>query len=112
MSVSTAFKTNGYVLEKDWAPLTDHVIPRKLQYFGQTARHRDPEGIFMEESQGKRLRGRQKTRWMNGVTKTTGSTTVEALRLGEDRRDGKLVVATNPYPCATRSRRILQNISL
>ena len=42
----------------------------KLQYFGHLMRRADPfeKTLMLEKIEGRRRRGRQKMRWLNGIT--------------------------------------------
>ena len=84
-------KTNDFVRCQvgEYTPLCQKIIRNKLQYFGHISRR---EGDCLEKiivqgmMEGHRRRGRQKTRWIDGIRDYTGLSVTAAYRRAQDRR--------------------------
>ena len=60
-------------IQKEISPecsLEGLMLKRKLQYFGHLMRRTDSfeKTLMLEKTEGKRRRGRQRMRWLNGIT--------------------------------------------
>ena len=83
-------KTNEFVRCQvgEYTPLYHKIVRNKLQYFGHISRR---EGDCLEKiivqgmMEGQRRRGRQKTRWTDGIKESTGLSVTAAYRIAQDR---------------------------
>ena len=67
--------------------LESMVFKPRLGYFGHIMRARGMEqDIMLGKVQGKRRRGRQRTRWIEGVTKETDQSLRALCELTQDRK--------------------------
>ena len=72
----------------EYTPLCHKIVRNKLQYFGHISRR---EGDCLEKiivqgmMEGQRRRGRQKTRWTDGIKESTGLSVTAAYRIAQDR---------------------------
>ena len=60
----------------------------KLQYFGQLMQRTDPleKALILGKIEGRRRRGQQKMRWLDGITDSTDTEFEQALGDGERQR--------------------------
>ena len=67
------------------------MLKLKLQYFGQLMRRTDPleKALILGKTEGRRRRGQQKMRWLDGITDSTDTEFEQAL--GDGERQGSLV---------------------
>ena len=65
----TARRSNQSIL-KDGCPLEGQILKLKLQYFGHLMQRADSfeKTSMLEKIEGKRRRGRQRMRWLDGIT--------------------------------------------
>ena len=68
----TARRSNQYIL-KEISPeysLKELMLKLKLQYFGQVMQRADSleKTLMLGKIEGRRRRGRQRTRWLDGIT--------------------------------------------
>ena len=101
----TARKTNQSVLEEiqPQCSLESMVVKQRLSYFGHIARSKGIEhDIMLGKVQGKRRRGRQRIRWMDGVSKETDTSLQDLCRFAQERKTWRGFVHG-----VTRSRRRL-----
>ena len=81
-------RTNKSILEeiKPSYSLETIVVKHRLSYFGHIIRSKGMEqDIMLGKVQGRRRRGRQRIRWLEGVTKETGKSLRELSMLAQDR---------------------------
>ena len=83
-------KTNEFVRSQigDHTSLCQKIDRNKLQYFGHVSRRNGDclEKIIVQgHVDGQRRRGRQKTRWTDGIKECTGLSLTAAYRLAQDR---------------------------
>ena len=91
----TEMKSNKYVLEKikPNCRLLQHVDRLKLRYFGHVVRAKGMEyDILTGAMNGKRRRGRQRTRITDGVVQLTGLPLIGAVRRAMDRQCWRRIV--------------------
>ena len=86
----TAKKTNLSVL-KEISPeysLEGQILKLRLQYFGHLMRKEDSleKTLMLGKCGGKRRRGRQRTRWLDSVTKATNMNLTRLWEAVEDKR--------------------------
>ena len=101
----TARRTNQSVLDElqPRYSLESMVVKQRLGYFGHIIRARGMEqDIMLGKVQGKRRRGRPRTRWLEGVTKETDRSLKVLSELTQDRKTWRKYVQR-----VTRSRRRL-----
>ena len=90
-------KTNEFVkhLVGENVSLCQRMDKNKLQYFGHIARR---EGDSLEKiiiqgkMEGRRKRGRQKTRWLDGIKNITGMDIDTAYRCAQDRSSWNAII--------------------
>ena len=71
-------------VEEDW--LNNYIIKQRLKFFGHIVRHDSLEKTILEGTiPGKRLRGRQRKRWIDGIEEMVVLTTYEAGVTAKDR---------------------------
>ena len=67
----TARRSNQFILEIcPGCSLEELVLKLKLQYFGHLMRRADlfEKSLMLEKIEGRRRRGRQRMRWLDGIT--------------------------------------------
>lgn len=83
-------RTNNWVLERiggTWR-LIDHTDKAKLTYFGHIARKKNIENDMMVGAVwGKRRRGRQRMKWIDGICKMMGQSVTVLTRLAKHREE-------------------------
>ena len=107
-------KTNEFVRCQvgEYTPLYHKIVHNKLQYFGRISRR---EGDCLEKiivqgmMEGQRRRGRQKTRWTDGIKESTGLSVTAAYRtIAQDRHSWndiiKRVTTSKPWLIGQRRR--------
>ena len=64
------------------------ITKRRLQYFGHLMRREDSlaKTLMLGKCEGKRRRGRQRTRWLDSVTEATKMNLTQLQEAVEDRR--------------------------
>ena len=90
-------KTNEFVRCQvgGYTPLYQKIVHNKLQYFGHISRR---EGDCLEKiivqgmMEGQRRRGRQKTRWTDGIKESTGLSVTAAYRIAQDRHSWNNII--------------------
>ena len=91
----TAKQTNVFVGNEigRTSSLLDKTIQLKLQYFGHIVRGGGLESrIMLGMGEGKRKRGRPKTRWLDGITSSTGISLQELKDAARDRTGWKSLI--------------------
>ena len=85
----TARKSNQLILE-EISPeysLEGLMLKLKLQYFGHLMRRTDllEKTLMLGKIEGRRRRGRQRKRWLNGITDSMGTSLSKVQELVKDR---------------------------
>ena len=64
------------------------ILKLRFQYFGHLMRRKDSleKTLMLGKSEGKRRRGRQRTRWLDSVCEATNMTLTQLREAAEDRR--------------------------
>ena len=99
----TARRSNQSILkEKNLEySLEGLMLKLKLQYFGHLMRRTDSleKTVMLEKIEGRRRRGRQRMRWLDGITDLIDMKFEQAL--GGDDGQGSLVCCS-PWDCRVR----------
>ena len=92
----TARRSNWSVLEEinPDCSLEGQILKRKLKYFGHLRRRKDSleKSLMLGTIECKRRRGRQRTRWLDGVNEAVGVILNGLQRMVEDRKAWRNVV--------------------
>ena len=87
---NTELRTNKSVLEeiKPEVPLESRIQRLKLKYFGHVIRKDNSieKSIMLGKVEGKRRRGRPRTRWIDGVKEIMGKSVTELATESLDRQ--------------------------
>ena len=86
----TARRTNLYVLKEinPECSLQGQILKLRLPYFGHLMTREDSleKTLMLGKSEGRRRRGRLRTRWLDRVTEATNMTLTQLREAVEDRR--------------------------
>ena len=92
----TARRTNLSILKEinPECSLEGQILKLRLQYFGHLLRREDSleKTLMLGKSEGKRRKGRQRTRWLDSVIKATIITLAKLREAVEDRRSWRALV--------------------
>ena len=92
----TARRTNLSILKEinPECSLEGQILKLRLQSFGHLMRREDSleNTLMLGKCEGKRRRGRQRTRWLDSVTKTTNMNLTKLREAVEDRRAWRTLV--------------------
>ena len=82
--------------------LEGQILKLRLQYFGHLTRREDSleKTLMLGKCEGKRRRGRQRTRWVDSVVEATNMNLTQLQEAVEDRRAGRSLVhgVTKSHP--------------
>ena len=91
-----ARRTNLSILEEinPECSLEGQILNLRLQYFGHLMRREDSleKTLMLGKCEGKRRRGRQRTRWLDSVTKATHMNFTQLQKPVEERRAWRALV--------------------
>ncbi|KAK9403536.1 Reverse transcriptase domain-containing protein [Crotalus adamanteus] len=92
----TARRSNRSVLEEinPDCSLEGQILKLKLKYFGHLMRRKDSleKGLMLGKIEGNRRRGRQRMRWLDGVTEAVGVNLNGLQKMVEDRKTWRNIV--------------------
>ncbi|KAK9406073.1 Reverse transcriptase domain-containing protein [Crotalus adamanteus] len=92
----TARRSNRSVLEEinPDCSLEGQILKLKLKYFGHLMRRKDSleKGLMLGKIEGNRRRGRQRMRWLDGVTEAVGVKLNGLQKMIEDRKTWRNIV--------------------
>ena len=92
----TARRTNLSILKEinPECSLEGQILKLRLQYFGHLMRGEDSleKTLMLGKSEGKRRRGRQKTRWLDRVVEATNMNLTQLWEAVKDRRAWRALV--------------------
>ncbi|KFD50217.1 hypothetical protein M514_08845 [Trichuris suis] len=92
----TSRRTNKFLLEEiePGYSLESAMLKSKLRYFGRLMRRHDSleNSLMLGKLAGKRRRGRQKLRWIDGITQATNPSLTRLREITEGRTAWKTMV--------------------
>ena len=88
----TARRSNQSILKEISPEYSLEGLMLKLQYFGHLMRRADSfdKSLMLEKIEGRRRRGRQRMRWLDGITDSVDMSLSEFWEIVKDRKPGVL----------------------